>query len=611
MKRLVALFLSAILLAGCTGQQSALPKPTSEAPPAVTLPAQKEESSPQAGHGSVDIFPFHEETLLGITHMGENLLVLSEKEERPILTALDRDTMEAVAYYEPTGLVFPSIDLFHMGMSGFSYYSEETQEIVQVDGSLQEVRRIGTPAGIVGAPIFSQDYGICYYGTADGLWSWDVESGITAILLKDPAPYKNMEQLLADGRILQCALGYGDNGSYVYLDTQDGTLLWRDASCARVSVAGQRFYASLEEGTVQTLLFGTMGQEPLALIPREDHGTSFFLPESNRVLCYEEDTRNLKISLYDLSTGLRTAEVSLAGGYIPFRATEIQGKIYLLGEENLGQSIYRWNPENSPLKDDTVYTGTHFTAQEPDKDGLQHCLDYARQLSDRHGVEILVWTKATEVPPWDYDLTPEYLVPVIMRQLQLLDGRLKNYPDGMLKALSDDCGGLRIALVREITGKADSGSLDTAKGLQYWDDRGRNYIVLAHDMEYTLYHELCHVIDNFIAPRSDVFESWNDLNPKGFQYDMDYQKNMSRDEPQYLRNSTRSFVDNYSMSFPTEDRARIMEYAMTSGNSFLFQSETMQKKLYLLSYGIRQVFGLLDSPRAFLWEQYLKTPFKP
>ena len=61
------------------------------------------------------------------------------------------------------------------------------------------------------------------------------------------------------------------------------------------------------------------------------------------------------------------------------------------------------------------------------------------------------------------------------------------------------------------------------------------------------------------------------------------------------------------MSFPKEDRARIMEYAMTEGNEEYFRSTTMQSKLKLLCEGIREAFKLKKSPETFLWEQYLNT----
>ena len=62
------------------------------------------------------------------------------------------------------------------------------------------------------------------------------------------------------------------------------------------------------------------------------------------------------------------------------------------------------------------------------------------------------------------------------------------------------------------------------------------------------------------------------------------------------------------MSFPKEDRARIMEYAMMPDNAACFESEIMQKKLRQLCLGIREAFGLKKSTEVFIWEQYLNEP---
>ena len=61
----------------------------------------------------------------------------------------------------------------------------------------------------------------------------------------------------------------------------------------------------------------------------------------------------------------------------------------------------------------------------------------------------------------------------------------------------------------------------------------------------------------------------------------------------------------YSMSFPGEDRARVMEYAMMSGNDAFFESDTMQAKLQMICKGIRAAFGLKKYTEPLLWEQYL------
>ena len=60
------------------------------------------------------------------------------------------------------------------------------------------------------------------------------------------------------------------------------------------------------------------------------------------------------------------------------------------------------------------------------------------------------------------------------------------------------------------------------------------------------------------------------------------------------------------MSFPKEDRARIMEYAMLPDMAHLFRAPIMQKKLAALCAGIREAYGLKKSEETFLWEQYLE-----
>ena len=113
------------------------------------------------------------------------------------------------------------------------------------------------------------------------------------------------------------------------------------------------------------------------------------------------------------------------------------------------------------------------------------------------------------------------------------------------------------------------------------------------------------MIDSVVLTQSNAYDRWDMLNPSDFVYDYDYVRNIDRDGSKYLQPGSEYFIDTYSMSFPKEDRARIMEYAMTEGNEAAFQSRAMQKKLLTLCEGIRDAFGLKKSPETFLWEQYL------
>jgi hypothetical protein len=115
-----------------------------------------------------------------------------------------------------------------------------------------------------------------------------------------------------------------------------------------------------------------------------------------------------------------------------------------------------------------------------------------------------------------------------------------------------------------------------------------------------------HVLDSKILSETREYYYWHNLNPQGCQYFQNYTSYLNADVQQYLEEEKRVFIDAYSMCYPKEDRARIMEYACMPGNEHYFTSEIMQSKLKMLCQGIRAAFGLKDHPDRFLWEQYLQ-----
>jgi hypothetical protein len=161
-----------------------------------------------------------------------------------------------------------------------------------------------------------------------------------------------------------------------------------------------------------------------------------------------------------------------------------------------------------------------------------------------------------------------------------------------------------VSLVREVYGTNELGSLTLEHGAHFWHN-GSSYLVLMMNdqMERSFYHELFHAMDSYILTETKVYDDWEQLNPSGFAYDYSYITNEYRDPQNHLESQTRAFIDTYSMSYPKEDRARIMEYAMLEGNEAYFTSKTMEKKLDTLCNGIRKAFKLPDGD--YLWEQYL------
>ena len=87
-------------------------------------------------------------------------------------------------------------------------------------------------------------------------------------------------------------------------------------------------------------------------------------------------------------------------------------------------------------------------------------------------------------------------------------------------------------------------------------------------------------IDEFQILVMQKFVRWViETTAKNFSYDTRYTTTRSEEGRTFLTPESRYFVDLYSMCYPKEDRARLLEYAMAPGNESLFRPPMMQKKL--------------------------------
>ena len=67
-----------------------------------------------------------------------------------------------------------------------------------------------------------------------------------------------------------------------------------------------------------------------------------------------------------------------------------------------------------------------------------------------------------------------------------------------------------------------------------------------------------------------------------------------------------SFVDSYSTIKPTEDRARVLEYAMAEFGYYTFEdADILLKKLDYYCRCIRDAFDTAGWEEPLPWEQYL------
>lgn len=614
MKRILPLLLCLALLCGCgsnPGTEAVLPTESTQSVVSEPVGYYDPNSTLEAETGgAIRCYPLGSTDVSGILTVEDTLLLFSSDSDRTELTALSGETLIPIASRILDFSLFPEDACLRPWANGISFYDPVAMETVVVDSQLREVSRISAPAGLMGTPLLSYDRSTLYYCTDTALRALNLETGISRVLKEMSHDFQELSGLLMEESVLACTVSDGNHWQLLYLSTETGAILEQREDMVLANSSADRYYAAIPDGSVISQVFGTAQGQTRCLMPREEAVANYFLPETFGLVSIpmQEDTQTV-LDYYDLDSCLRTASVSLPGCPMlwSFR-TSADGRVWFLySEENQpGITLCCWDPVLSPTGDNTFYGGIHYTPEEPDTEGLAQCQAYAQEIGEKYGIEVLVYKDAVRVQPWDYDLEPEHLVGVIQRELELLDRNLARYPEGFISTLAQRFDGLSICIVRSLNGTAESGSLDSADGIQFMDGY-RACIALAAtmDTEYALFHEMCHLIDTMVLGESSAYDRWDELNPKGFEYDFDYIANQSRDGSAYLQDINRSFIDTYSMSFPKEDRARIMEYAMTEGNESYFQSTIMQSKLKLLCEGIREAFGLKKSPETFLWEQYL------
>ncbi len=235
---------------------------------------------------------------------------------------------------------------------------------------------------------------------------------------------------------------------------------------------------------------------------------------------------------------------------------------------------------------------------------------WAEELSAAYGVDIRIADQCQ----LDYD---EYYGYQIYDELQVsyaldqLEIALSQYPKGFFsQLLYGNLDSIRIELIGGLQKKHLAEDAAYTSFSAFAQEKGDHYLVVVDvDFAYTdtYYHEFSHIIDKrleydaSLRPEALYSDSaWMELQPKGFGYSYSYD---------YLPDDVGSsrydgwFVDYYACTFPTEDRARIMEYAMAQ-IYWPFEGDTpIDDKLTYYSQCIRDCFDTTGWPEKTVWEQ--------
>ena len=602
MKPLFPLALCLLLLCGCAAQ-SPIPEAQAES---ASLSAQAPDTISAIGtDGAIRRWHLPEDTT-GVLPMGQNLLVFRGS-QTTTLTLVDPETMSETARWEAGFLLLPTDSTLRIWEDGLSFYDPASGQTLVLDAQLAQKGRIPKPDGLQGAPLLSQDLRTLYYCTADAIRAFDLSSGIHRIVKEGAYPEQTLSGLLLEDSVLQVSITDAEGlQRTLFLSAKTGQLLQSCDGAVSPMTAGDAYLVCMAQSSGNTLLFGRADGAVMQLQPKAWE-TAILLGSRFQALTAGASEDGLRLDCYDLETGRRTASVTVPGNsQLCTAGVGTDGRIWLMCTQDDAPALLSWDSAASQVTDDAIYTSPQFTRKEPDYDGLAACSVYAQELGEKYGIEVRIYRDAVAQKPWDYTLEYEYQTPVLRRELEQLDQALASFPEGFLAKLTQKLTALRICIVRSATGTPASGSLSAVNGLQFREGTDA-YIILCADQDTrtALYHELFHLIDTVVLTSSTAYDRWDTLNPPDFQYDNDYLANRNRDGSAWLTPGEAYFVDTYSMSFAKEDRARIFENAATDGHAQLFAAPVLQAKLKLLCTGIRDAFGLKNSPDTFVWEQYL------
>lgn len=242
----------------------------------------------------------------------------------------------------------------------------------------------------------------------------------------------------------------------------------------------------------------------------------------------------------------------------------------------------------------------------------------ATELENKYGVSIYI---GDEVPDTiDVFKAAKNKNPdEIISALDNLDRLLNCYPKDFFQQLCyGDIKGFKIYLTSKIDSTSDK-MIDNASAFASTID---SYLVITLDItyswdwDYTVNHEISHMIDKRLEFRSNYAKdtlfsdsAWNELNPSAFEYLNSYDNYL--DNANYHIYSS-YFVDSYGTTFATEDRAEIFGHAMDNylndiHDDNMFSPNTkLYKKLKFYSACIRNGFDTSEWSSQMPWETILK-----
>lgn len=594
-------------------------------------------------------YPFQKElTDQMLLSFADQLLVIQQDHNALILYLYDPLTNKVLHTASLTGSIH--LDKQNITVSGkeLRLFDSVSQEFIYLNRRLAETGRIRLSEPCIRTPLITEDKKFIYYFASDGSGLKELSTaGGSLRTLKSGLAENNFcttLMLLSSEKVLAVSGTSIEQNAYVtnFIDISADEILRSISGSIQLTSTGDSFGALYQDGLMEALYQIPQSRTEIRELLPDDplgYGNLIFDLENrlaltsiqNFVQNSEEGTsgyNSCNLYYYNLDTGKNTYKTSftLQSGEETFVGSP-QDLVYL---PSIHMAVFQFkhnyshivlwdlNQKTELTRDSADHSAKYYSSDQPDQRGIQALKDRAQVLGEKYGINIYLADECKREFP-GYHAEPVYQTRLIKESLTVLEKALSSYPDDFFRQLIiPETGKLGIYIAGNFS-TVGNDNPDHANGV-YFHEEGSQYLVLNasnfSSLESTIYHEISHAIDlyaKFTAPLKSLYDYeddiFNQLNPAGFSYDYSYRRNEDKKDLAFTAASQSDnvyFIDYYSKSFPSEDRARIMENAMHPQGIDYFQYPALRRKLEYMSRFLREIFDTGKWETETVWEDAIK-----
>lgn len=449
----------------------------------------------------------------------------------------------------------------------------------------------------------------------DGLYRWNLQSG-------------KREKMMEQAYDLTANNQYGD---YITLTYVDGNTNLNETSAFSLETEeiekldiNKSFYdVSYKDGTWMAGYFGMAGENNYLLGTQEN--PKVLTIETDEWICFSDNPENMMVSKYLDNSLMNLSLYQKDGTYLSsctVKNTEdsyhsnlvwdeaSDGYFFVITSENKSK-LYFWDM-SVQMEGENLKLAPFETGKVEAGDALSdEYYEKAQNISKAYGVNVKIADQC-DTEYVEYVVEQELEKYKVSQGLTVLEQALAAYPEGFVEQLPHGSyKEIEINLMGTIKTKEENENAAFSE-FSAFVTMEENKIIMVMDlnreweMKRDFHHEMSHVIDSkleFCAGyREDAVYSeqeWDSLNPEGFAY------TFSRTEvpdSYYEDGYDDYFIDVYSRTFPTEDRARVFEYAMAGETYWFLEEKGLREKLDYYCRCIRDGFDTACWPEKTAWE---------